>query len=346
MFFRRFVRALPNPMNLESIAKLAGVSRSTVSRVINDSPNVSDSSREKVLEVIKQVDFQPNIAARSLAAGRTRVIGLVIPTQIARLFSDPFFPLLIQGVSATCNLTDFSVMLWLAEPEYERKMIRQILYNGIIDGVIISSAIVNDPLVDALQERGLPFVMIGEPHDKTDINFVDVDNAAGAQRAVLHLARIGYQKIATITCALNTAVGINRLEGYKQALTHMDIPVQPELIIEGDFSQESGYMATKRLLKQKPDAIFVASDPMAQGCYRAIKEAGLTVGKDIAVVGFDDLPLSQHMSPPLTTVRQPVINMGNLAVETLIDVIDYPERPIRQVRLPTELVVRSSCGLV
>ena len=195
--------ALPHTINLKSIAKLSGVSRSTVSRVINDSPNVSPAARKKVLSVIQQVDFQPNIAARSLAAGKTQVIGLVIPTHITRLFSDPFFPLLIQGISTTCNASDFSVMLWLTEPEHERRMIRQILYNGIIDGVIISSSVIDDPLVNSLKERELPFVMVGEPIDKENINFVDVDNKAGAYKAVLHLSRIGYKRIATITCALN-----------------------------------------------------------------------------------------------------------------------------------------------
>ncbi len=337
--------ALPHTINLKSIAKLSGVSRSTVSRVINDSPNVSPAARKKVLSVIQQVDFQPNIAARSLAAGKTQVIGLVIPTHITRLFSDPFFPLLIQGISTTCNASDFSVMLWLTEPEHERRMIRQILYNGIIDGVIISSSVIDDPLVNSLKERELPFVMVGEPIDKENINFVDVDNKAGAYKAVLHLSRIGYKRIATITCALNTAVGISRMAGYEEALIQENIKLNSKLVVEGDFSQESGYILTKRLLEQKPEAIFVASDPMAQGCYRALNEAGLTIGKDIAIVGFDDLPFSTHMSPPLTTVRQPIIKMGQMAVEILINSIQDANRPIRQLYLPTELIVRSSCGL-
>jgi LacI family transcriptional regulator len=332
-------------MNLETIAKLAGVSRSTVSRVINNSPNVSDEVRDRVQIVLTQTNFQPNIAARSLAAGHTQVIGLVIPATISRLFSDPFFPLLIQGVSSACNSRDHSVMLWLAEPEYERRMIRQILYNGIIDGVIISSAIINDPLVDALQERNIPFVMVGEPRAAQHINFIDVDNDAGAQRAVLHLARLGYKRIATITCALNTEVGLARLAGYRQALYLSGLQEESTLIYEGDFSTESGYQGAKRLLPIKPDAIFVASDPMTQGTYRALAESGVRIPEDIAIVGFDDLPFSAHLTPPLTTVRQPVINMGSVAVETLIDAIEHPERPVRHVRLPTELVIRSSCGL-
>ncbi len=329
-------------MNLESIAKLAGVSRSTVSRVINDSPNVSDSARERVLAVIQQVDFQPNIAARSLAAGRTNVIGLVIPTQVSRLFSDPFFSSLVQGVSTACNQSDYSMMLWMAEPEHERRMIRQVLYNGLIDGVIVSSAVINDPLVDALIERGLPFVMVGKPKDKLDINFVDVDNRKGALRAVNHLIENGYKRIATISGAANTGVGLERLEGYQQALRENNLPIIRELIGEGDFSQESGYLATKKLLQERPDAIFAASDPMAQGCYRALNEAGIKVGEKIGVIGFDDLTFSEHMNPPLTTMRQPVLQMGIVAVEILDDVINNPDRPTRQVRLPTELVIRAS----
>jgi LacI family transcriptional regulator len=142
-------------MNLEQIAKLSGVSRSTVSRVINNDPNVSVATREKVMQVVKRVNYTPNAAARGLAAGRTHVLGLVIPTGVAALFTDPYFPILIQGVSSACNAREYSVMLWLAEPEYERRQIRQIMYSGLVDGVIVSSMLLNDSLVQALFEGDL-----------------------------------------------------------------------------------------------------------------------------------------------------------------------------------------------
>src|SRR3954447_11357625 len=146
---------------LQEIAKYAGVSRSTVSRVINDHPNVDHETRARVLSVAERLNYQPNIAARGLAAGRTRILGLVIPMGVSALFTDPYFPLLIQGISSACIANDHSVMLWLSEPEHERRTIRQVLQGGLIDGVILASALLDDPMLEALLNGGLPFVMIG-----------------------------------------------------------------------------------------------------------------------------------------------------------------------------------------
>src|SRR6478672_9982011 len=161
---------------LEEIAKQAGVSRSTVSRVINDHPSVDPGTRARVLSVADRLNYQPNIAARALAAGRTHILGLVIPMGVSALFTDPYFPLLIQGITSACNASNHSVMLWLAEPEHERRTIRQILQGGLIDGVILASALMDDPLLEALMKRGLPFVMVGRHPSDDPISYVDVDN--------------------------------------------------------------------------------------------------------------------------------------------------------------------------
>lgn len=334
-----------NTMNLETIARLSGVSRSTVSRVLNNSPRVSPEVRRRVLEVIRQTNFQPNLAARGLAAGSTRILGLVIPTGIGRLFIDPYFPLLIQGVTSACNSRDYSIMLWLAEPEYERRTIRQVLYSGLVEGVILSSMPADDPLVDALLEARRPFVVVGHIPKCDQISYVDVDNIDSARQAVLHLARLGRKRIATITGPLSTAVGQDRLHGYQLALQQAGLTAEEHLVSEGDFTQEGGYQAALRLLPHHPDAIFAASDAMAQGAYRAINEANLRIPGDIAVVGFDDIAFAAHLTPPLTTVRQPIQRMGQLAAEMLIDLIENPSDQPRCVRLPTELVIRASCGL-
>jgi len=170
-------------MNLEEIAKLSGVSRSTVSRVVNNDPNVSEATRERVLEVIRRVNYHPNVAARGLAAGRTRVLGLVIPTGVSALFADPFFPLLIQGISSACTTHDHSVMLWLADPEYERRTIRQIMHNGLIDGVVVASMLMDDPVGQALIEGDIPFIMVGRHPTNERVNYVDVDNRNAARDA-------------------------------------------------------------------------------------------------------------------------------------------------------------------
>ncbi|MCL4562453.1 MAG: LacI family transcriptional regulator [Chloroflexi bacterium] len=331
------------PLTLEDIARISGVSRSTVSRVINDEPNVSESTREKVLEVIQKINFQPNLAARGLAVGKTRVLGMVIPTGVTSLFTDPFFPLLIQGVSSACNSLDYSVMLWLAEPEFERRTIRQILYSGLIDGVIISSALNDDPIINSLAESRLPFVLIGRHLSNQQISYVDVDNRIGAQQAVLHLIRNGRKRIGTIAGPQNVIAGIDRYQGYLDALHERGITVDPDLTTFGDFTDPGGYACMRRLLEYNPDGVFAASDSMALGAMRAIHDTGLKIPEDIAVIGFDDIPQASQSLPTLTTVRQPIIREGMLAAETLIGMIEGSPEPPRHIILPTELVIRDSC---
>ena len=331
-------------MNLEQIAQLSGVSRSTVSRVINNDPNVSVVTREKVLQVVQRVNYTPNATARGLAAGRTHVLGLVIPMGVAALFTDPYFPLLIQGVSSACNAREYSVMLWLAEPEYERRQIRQIMYSGLVDGVIVSSMLLNDSLVQALSDSDLPFMLVGRHPTDAHASYVDADNISGAREATTHLLRQGRTRVATITGPQNMIAGADRLTGYLAALRDRGVASDPTLIAEGDFTEAGGYRAMQQLLTRRLDAVFVASDMMAFGAMRALREAGLRVPEDVAVVGFDDLPQAAHNDPPLTTVRQPIYRLGSTAVDSLLDLIEYPDSSARRIVLPTELVVRVSCG--
>jgi LacI family transcriptional regulator len=329
---------------LLEIAKHAGVSRSTVSRVMNDHPNVDKETRERVLLVADQLNYQPNIAARGLAAGRTRIIGLVIPMGVSALFTDPYFPLLIQGISSACNANDHSVMLWLAEPEYERLTIRQILQAGLVDGVILASALMDDPIMEALLKRDLPFVMVGRHPTNDQVSYVDVDNRNSSREMVSYLLRSGYSRVATIAGPKNMIAGSDRMLGYLAALQQRRVSYDPNLVIEGDFTEEGGYRAMQRLLPFSPDAVFVASDAMALGALRALREANLRVPEDIAITGYDDMPFAAHTDPPLTTVRQPIQRMGAVAAETLIDLIAHPDEQPRRVVLASELVIRSSCG--
>ena len=333
------------PLTLEDIARMSGVSRSTVSRVINDDPNVKESTRHKVLDIIQTINFQPNLAARSLAAGRTQVLGLVIPMAVTSIFVDPYFPLLIQGISSACNMRGYSMMLWLAEPDFERRMAGQILYSGLIDGVIVASTVMDDPIVVALVNgKNVPFIMIGRHPSDSNVSFVDVDNRAGAAQAVEHLFRLGKKRVATIRGPKTMIAGVDRYQGYLDAFAQAKRTVDPQLVAEGEFSEQSGYLAMQRLLPHRPDAIFAASDMMAVGAIMAIEESGLKIPEDIALVGFDGIPSSAHTDPPLTTVRQPIIPSGALAAELLIDMIENPSPAPRRIVLTTELVVRKSCG--
>jgi LacI family transcriptional regulator len=331
------------PLTLEDIARHSGVSRSTVSRVINADVNVKGETRQKVLEVIQSFNFQPNLAARGLATGRTNVIGVVIPAGVSVIFTDPYFPQFIQGVSAACNNRNYSVMLWLAEPEYERRMISRILHNGLVDGVLVASALMNDPLVNSLYESKMPFMMVGR-HPTLDVNYLDVDNLQAGRKATLHLLRLGYKRVANITGSQDQVSGYDRYQGYIKALQDYGQALRPELVVDGGFTEEGGYTAMQRLIPQKPDAVFAASDMMAYGAMRALREAGLHIPGDVALVGFDDIPSSSKTIPPLTTVRQSVLQMGSKAVDVLINIIENDAKSTQQVIMDTELVVRESCG--
>ncbi len=327
---------------LEEIAKLSATSRSTVSRVINDDPHVSLATRDKVMAVVRQLNYHPNLAARSLVAGRTHVLGLVIPMGVSRLFTDPYFPILIQGAASACNANKHTVMLWLAEPEYERQMINQILYNGLIDGVIVASSLIDDSLIESLLKSSLCFIMIGRNLPNPELSYVDVDNQESARQAVHYLLRTGRRQIATITGPQNMIAGLDRLEGYRAALREWGLAADPGLIADGSFSEAGGYEAMRQLLPRSPDAVFAASDAMAIGAMRALHDAGRRIPEDVAVVGFDNMPFAERAEPPLTTVRQPIQRAGALAVETLIDMIENPDSRPRRIILPTELVIRQS----
>lgn len=337
-------------VTLEGIARLAGVSRSTVSRVINDDPNVSAATREQVGQVIKANDFHPNTAARALAGRRSRVIGVVIPQALNAVFADPYFPMLIQGSAAACDDRGYYLMLSLVLQQSDDTF-RWLIRARHMDGLIVASALMQDSFVARLLEEHFPFVLIGRKPEHTDITTIDADNVRGASMAAQHLARMGYGRIATITGPLNMVAALDRREGFLYGLQTMGIEAPAAYIQEGDWSEWSGTQGMERLLHAAPppEAVFVASDSMAIGALKAIRSAGLKVPEDIALVGFDDIPLAATAEPPLTTVHQPIDQLGFLAATMLIDLLQTApaeEDGIRaqHIVLPTELVVRASCG--
>lgn len=328
---------------IKEIAKIAGVSRSTVSRVINNDPNVSEQTRANVQAIIDKMEYEPNPVARSLISGRTRVLGLVIPMTFSSLFTDPFFSLLSQGISSTCTANNYTLMLWLIEPDYEKRANNKILNNRLIDGIIVASNMIDDPLIDGLIARKVPLVIIGR-NNNPDVCSVDADNVHGAAMAVRHLVSIGRKELATITGDMDRYSGCDRLTGFKQGLQENNLPILEERIAFGDFTEEGGYIQTKLLLSRTEfDGFFVASDLMSFGAIRAIKEVGLEVPDDIALVSFDDIPAAARYQPPLTTVRQPIHQMGSIAAQTLIDHLESNDTIApRRIILPTELVIRET----
>lgn len=328
-------------LTLNKIAELAGVSRSTVSRVVNNQPNVSDDVRNRVQKIIQKTGYKPNIAARSLRSKQTNIIGLVIPEKSHTLFTDPYFSHLIQGVAQACNQNDKTLALILEADIHN--LYPKVAHPGHLDGVLLQVGKIDNPLLKMLCETRMPFIVLGRP-SVSQVSYIDVDNVAGAYMAVIHLISLGYRRIATITGALDTTAGLDRAQGYKNAIHERGLTYDKDLIAEADFTAAGGYYAARKLLPRQPDAIFAASDTMARGAIKALAEAGLSVPQDIALVGYDDLPPARLSSPLLTTVRQPVRGFGAKAVEILLDIIEYGPSPARQIKLDIELVIRESCG--
>lgn len=321
------------------------MSRTTASRVINGKPGVNPQTRKHVLDAVGHLGYGPHAVARSLATKRTQIIGIFIPTPVSTLFGDPFFSVLLQGIVHAAAAHDHQVLLTLLPETEDSEACVRSAQNGYTDGAIaVASALMSETLLPWLQAADFPLVCVGR-WANGETSFVDVDNIGGARQATEHFLRLGHRRIGTITGPLQLPVAADRLRGVEEALRAYGLHLPHELILEADFTELGGMLAMQRLLRAKPEAVFAQSDAMAIGALKAIRQAGLRVPDDLALVGFDDLPLAEHVDPPLTTVRQPIPLLGHMAVEVLLSQIAHPQRKVRrQVVLPTDLVVRESCG--
>jgi DNA-binding LacI/PurR family transcriptional regulator len=327
-------------VTLEEVARVAGVSRATVSRVVNRVPTVDSDLRETVQQAIAATGYRPNLAARSLVTRRAGSVALVLPDQ-ARIFSDPFFGRVVEGVMGVVQPLGVHLVLTLAGSSTHEHLVAD-LRQGRLDGAILIHTYSGDPLPSLLASLRLPAVLSGRPVGWEHISHVDVDQAAGSRLAAEHLVGLGRRRVATISGPLNTPAAIDRLEGFRVAMADLGVADVP--CSEGDFSSESGARAAQRLLAEHPDldALFIASDLMAQGALPELRRAGRRVPEDVAVIGFDDSRSALVCDPPLTTVRQPVENMAAEMVRLLLDHVDRPDRPVSSVVFAPTLVVRQS----
>ncbi|MGN6126221.1 MAG: LacI family DNA-binding transcriptional regulator [Humibacter sp.] len=329
------------PPTLEMVAARAGVSRATVSRVVNGSPKVTPQLISAVNAAIAELNYVPNRAARMLASRRTESIAMVIPESTSRVFTDPFFASIIQGVAMHLATTDYTLGIVVASEANPDKT-RRYLTGGNIDGALVVSHHSGDHSYARLG-RSVPVVFGGRPlHvDDNDSVYVDVDNIAGAITATCHLIERGRRNIATIAGPADMPAGFDRELGWRRAMGHAGLDTS--LIEWGDFSPTSGAMAMRRLLARRVpiDAVFAANDQMALGAYTVIAENGLSIPGDIAVVGYDDDAIGSAASPALTTMHQSANELGAVMASTLVKRIEG--QPVeRETILQTRLIVRGS----
>ncbi|MFF5897355.1 LacI family DNA-binding transcriptional regulator [Streptomyces argenteolus] len=334
---------------LEAVAARAGVSRATASRVVNGGAGVRRPLVERVREAVDELGYIPNHAARTLVTRRNGAVAVIIDEPEFRIFSDPFFSRQIRGISRELNAHDAQLVLLLVEGSGDFDRVTRYLAGGHVDGVLAFSLHTDDELPAIIRRFRVPTVYGGRPeHLATDaegapqVPYVDCDNRGGAREAVRHLVSLGRRRIAHIAGPRDQTSALDRIDGYQDALPDAG----PELIADGDFTTEGGARAMAELLAAHPDldAVFVANDMMASGALRVLRERGVRVPEDVAVVGFDDMEsVAEATEPPLTTVRQDVEGMGRLMVRLLMERLNsdtgtWPESVIT----PTELVRRAS----
>jgi DNA-binding LacI/PurR family transcriptional regulator len=336
---------------LEAVAARAGVSRATVSRVVNGGDGVREPLVERVRRAVEELGYVPNQAARSLVTRRHDAVAVVIAEPETRVFADPFFALQLRGISKELTAHDSQLVLLLTEGRDDHARVARYLAGGHVDGALVFSLHLDDPLPGLIHGAGVPTVFGGRPGWGDGVReavYVDCDNRGGARQAVRYLLGLGRTRVAHITGALDQTSAVDRLDGYREVMADAD----PTLVAQGDFTPAGGERAMRELLERHPDvdAVFVANDLSALGVLRVLREHGRRVPEDVAVIGFDDmLPIAEQTDPPLTTVRQDIEEMGRLMARLLIRGLEGGTRAegpgasdASGVVLPTTVVRRAS----
>jgi LacI family transcriptional regulator len=356
---------MASKLTIQDIARLANVSKATVSRVLNHKPDVDPATRERILQIMDEQDFVPSVTAAGLAGGRPRMIGVLVPSLIW-----PFIPEILQGVAEVVEHSAYEIVLYSIPPNKDRSAaLDRILDARLIAGLV---AVIPGPAAERLEQlhqQGFPVVIIDDQGLPNSAPWVGADNRTGAYQAVRHLIDLGYRRIAHIKGPASYQCSQERYQGYCEALNEARLPLDPTLVFQGDFELPTGREGAQALfsLAERPTAIFAANDHMAWGVLEAAENLGLRVPEDVALVGFDDMPTSMHKRPPLTTVVQPFHVMGQRAADLLLRLLESPrplpayagKNPFRKssllssayapepmrILLETHLVIRESCGI-
>ncbi|MDH7485991.1 MAG: LacI family DNA-binding transcriptional regulator [Anaerolineae bacterium] len=333
------------PVTLKDIAARLNLSITTVSRALGGYPDVAAETRQRVLQAAREMGYHPNVIAQSLQRRRSNTLGFVIPAT-ERYLSDPFFLELLSGIGDGAAQRGFDLLVSTCAPlsSEERTVYERMIRGKRVDGMVVARTRKEDERISYLVQEGFPMAAFGRTALALDFPFIDVDGEEGVGQAMAHLLGSGHRRIGFISPPVYLMFTEHRLAGYRRALERSGLGFDASLVVEGNLSQASGYEMMGRLLDlgDPPSAVVCGNDLMALGAIHAIQERGLAVGRDIAVVGFDDIPLAEHCHPPLTTVRQPIYEIGKMASEMVIQIIEGRELQERQVILQPQLVIRES----
>jgi LacI family transcriptional regulator len=339
-------------VTIHDVARESGVSTTTVSHVLNNRPGrVSAEMRERVFRVVRELKYQPKAVFRGKQATQTNVIGVVWQVDgLGALLEHPYRTYLLDGILSVTTPNRVHVMLFSAESWSDSHLNLRTYVDGRCDGLILAAPETDNTLRQALLERGFPFMVINAASKDPLVSSVDVDNIALAEQLTHYLIAKNHQRIAFLCGSETSENGRDRLEGFQRAFVSAQLPLPPEFILPGAFWHQSGYENTQKILKmpseQRPTALFCCSDQIARGAYRALQEAGLRIPEDMSVVGFDDLPIAESLTPPLTTVRQPFQAMGRQAAEYILQHVQHATSdeaiPVTKTFLPAQIIKRGS----
>lgn len=332
-------------VTINDIAKAANVSPSTVSRVVANNSRISTATREKVIKIMKEMNYHPNMIARSLANKSTKIIGFVVPGTTEKAFQHPFFPEILRGIASLAHKSEYKILVSSAtNSKEEKQIITDLSKSGITEGIILMTSRVNDHSISELMKINFPFVVVGRPTNDTEVNWVDNNNVSIAYELTEHLIKQGHREIAFLGVSSEYIVTLDRLDGYKKALEDNKIPVDDKLIVEGKFIDDTGYDLMRQLFNRgvMPTGVIACDDLLAFGAIKLIMEHGLKVPDDIAVAGFNNVPLADYFTPSLTSVEVNGFGLGSKAFEILQASISSPFSSFNRAIIPGQLVIRNS----
>ncbi len=338
-------------VTINDVAKAAKVSPSTVSRVVANNPRISEKTRERVIKVMEEMDYHPNIIARSLANRSTNIIGVMIPSTTEKAFKHPFFPEVLRGITSKAYENKYKVLISSADSiEEEKEVIRELVNGSIVEGIILLTSRIKDPSIAELRKLDLPFVVVGRPEDayENEINWVDNDNFNAGYNLTKHMIDQGLKQIAFIGVSPQYIVTLDRLEGYKKALEDNKIEIIDDLIVDGKFMGDTGDNLMQSLIDRgyKPDGVIASDDFLAFEIIKLLTEMGVNVPYDIAVAGFNNSEIAGFFNPSLTSVEVNAYSLGVKAMDILSTSIRSDYKCINRSIVPTKIIVRKSTSRI